>query len=407
MNEARTLERAEALLELGRGREAEILLREMLVVDANDPDILYALARSVHAQERYSEARDVARRGLRGAPEHLGLLLSLSVAHAGLREFGPALEAVHAALQIAPDYALVHRQQGVLLLAEDRSEDALAALGRAHQLDPESSETIALIAAGHFNMRRYNEAEATVADALRLDPNNAEAHRIRGLLALRRGGGAAAVSAHRSALQLDPTDADFRDGMATALKSRNPLYGMLLRFGHWQSGLSDGTQWAFRLAPLLAIQVLRPVADEPWGMVVLGLVIAFLVLSWTLEPVQNAILLCSTYSRNLLPSRAKGATWAFLANMGAGAAAATIGAVTENELFLLLGLGFAIWSVTAGHTHLVDERRFRLAVRLQLAGAALGIAAAILLAVGATSFASLAGIYFIAGLAMLWFAALA
>jgi len=275
----------------------------------------------------------------------------------------------------------------------------------AAQLRAAQTSGALLITTG--NLRDYPAAEDAVARALSLDPNNAEAHRLKGVLALVRGRGASAVDSHRSALRLDPTDADFREGMAIALKSRNPLYGLLLRFGHWLEGLPNGSRWLILLAPLLLIRVLRPVDDEPWAMVLIGLVIAFAILSWVLEPLQNAILLCSTYSRNLLPLRTKRATYAFLANLGAGAAAAVAGAAADNELFLTLGVAFAIWSVTAGQVHVVDERRFRLAVILQCAGGVLGLTSFVLVAAGVTGFASLVGVYFIAGLAMLWFTILA
>ena len=406
MDEAQALARAEMILDLGRAREAESILRDLLASNPNDPEVLYALTRAVNQQQHYVDARDLALRGLHEAPEHLGLLLSLSVAHGGLGDFGPALQAIRSAFQVAPDHPGVHRQEGWLLLADGRPQEALAALDRAQQLDPQDSNTVTLLAAASLDLRDYPATEDAVIRALSLDPNNAEAHRIKGVLALVRGRGASAVDSHRSALRLSPTNADFREGMAAALKARNPLYGLLLRYGHWLGGLPNGTRWFVLLAPLLLIQVLRPV-DEPWAMVVMGLVIAFVILSWVLEPLQNAILMCSTYSRNLLPVRTRRATFAFLANLGAGAAAAVVGLATENDLFLILAWAFVIWSVTSGQLHGVDEHRFRLAVILQCAGGVLGVTSFVLIAAGVTGLASLGGVYFIAGLAMLWFTILA
>ncbi|WP_161605491.1 tetratricopeptide repeat protein [Pimelobacter simplex] len=407
MADVQALQRAEALLDLGRAREAESILRDLLASDPSDPQLLYALTRAVHGQQRYAEARDLALRGLREAPEHLGLLLSLAAAHGGLEDFAAALVAVRSASQIAPEYAGVHAQEGVILLADDRPQEALVALDRAQRLDPEDSGTVALRAAAHLELRDYGAAEDAVARALSLDPDNAEAHRIKGVLALVRGRGSSAVAAHRSALRLDPVNADFREGMATALKSRNPLYGLLLRYGHWLEGLPGGARWLMLLAPLLLIRVLRPVHDEPWAMALLVVVVAFVVLSWVLEPLQNAILLCSAYSRNLLTSRAKQATYTFLALLAASAAAAGAGIATGNEDFLLLALAFAIWSVTAGQIHGVARRRFRLAAILQSAGGVLGLISFVLVAAGVTGLGSLVGVYFVAGLAMVWFVVLA
>jgi Flp pilus assembly protein TadD len=257
-------ERGNALLDLGRAIEAEKYFREALAAEPANADLLVSLARSLQQQERYDEARDAARQGLAASPEHLGGLLVLSAAMAGLEDFPAALQAVQRGLQIAPGLAQLHAQEGALLIAQGNSANAFGPLELARTLDPEDSGTVALISAALYNTRRFEEAERTAADALRLDPDNSEAHRILGLLSLRRGGGRSAVDAHRTALRLDPTDPDYREGLATAMKSRNPLYGLLLRLGNWQEGLPSGARWLVLLAPFLASRVLRPFDDHVW-----------------------------------------------------------------------------------------------------------------------------------------------
>jgi len=400
-------ERGNALLDLGRAVEAEKYFREALAAEPANADLLVCLARSLHQQERYDEARDAARQGLAAAPEHLGGLLVLSAALAGLEDFPTALQAVRRGLQIAPALPQLHCQEGVLLIAQGRSAEAFGPLERARTLDPGDSGTVALISAALYNTRRFEDAERAASDALRLDPNNSEAHRILGLLSLRRGGGRSAVDAHRTALRLDPTDPDYREGLATAMKSRNPLYGLLLRLGDWQEGLPSGARWLVLLAPYLASRVLRPFDNYVWAQILLVLVFAVVLLMWALEPLMNTVLLCSSYARNLLPRGTKLATYAFMAYAVLAVASVTAGIAVTSGRALVLAFGLALWSVTAGQVHLVAASRKKIAFGLHTAGALLTIAACSALALGASAAGLLGGLLVLSGVAMIWFTALA
>lgn len=407
MSDAGAAERGVALLNLGRPAEAERHFREALTTDPDNAELLVYLAQALHQQERFAEARDVVRQGLAADPAHLTGLIVLSASLAGLRQFEPALDAVRRGLQIAPALPSLHRQHGALLIAQDRAAEAFGPLEQARTLDPEDPDTIAMIGNALYQLRRFQDAEQAVTDALRLDPDNLEAHRLRGALQLRRGGGRSAVDAHRTALRLDPTNQYSREGLSIAMKSRNPLYGQLLRFGDWMNGLPSGARWAVLLAPLIATRILRPFNDQVWAQVALVVVAAAVVLSWALEPLMNAVLLCTSYARNLLPRATKLATYAFLTYIAAALGAVVAGLVTQSNWNFILAMGFGVWSVSAGQVHLVDESRRKVAIALQCAGGVLAIMAIVAALVAPSPADPVIAIYFLLGLAMLWFTALA
>lgn len=402
-----TAQRALALLDLGRPAEAERLFRHALAADPANADLLGHLSRAVLAQERYAEARDLARQTLASDPEDLNGLLVLSAASAGLKEFPTAVSAVDRALQIAPGHPAIHRQKGAVLIAQDRAEEALAPLERARTLDPEDAQTLAAIGAAYLDLRRYSEAEHAIVEALRLDPDNVQAHQNRGLLELRRGGGRSAVEAHRSALRLDPTDEYSREGLAIAMKSRNPLYGQFLRFGDWVNSLSSGARWTLLLTPIIVSRLLRPFDDRLWAQVALAVLVALVVLSWSIEPVMNAVLLTSSYARNLLPRATKLATYAFLLYLAAAALSVLVGLTVDSNAALIYAGCLVLWSISAGQTHLVDISRRKIAVRLQGVGALIAAATAIAIALDPAFPNAVLPVFFLFGLAMLWFAAFA
>jgi Flp pilus assembly protein TadD len=399
-------ERGIVLLDLGRPAEAERHFRDALATDPSNADLMVYLAQSLNVQERYAEARDAAREALAANPRHVGGLIILSAALAGLQDFEHALDANRHGLQIAPDLPQLHRQQGAILISQGRSAEAFGPLERARTLDPEDSLTVALVGAALFNVRRFPEAEQAVADALRLDPDNPEAHRIRGLLSLRQGGGRTAVDAHRTALRLDPTDPGFREDLATAMKSRNPLYGLLLRFADWQAGLPSGARWLVLLAPFIATRILRPFNDQLWAQVLLVLIVAVVMLTWALEPVMNTVLLCSSYARNLLPAATKLATCAFLAYAVTALTAVIAGLTLPSNRALLLGFGLGLWAMSAGQAHQFYGRRKKVVLGLHAAGAVLAVLTASAMALGTSAAEPLSLVLILSGVAMLWFTAM-
>lgn len=399
--------RGHYLLELGRAVEAEAHFRTALSSDPGNSDLLSSLARALLLQDRLELARDEARRALVASPTNIGALVVLSAALSGLKDFAGATEAIRQGLQLAPHLAQLHAQEGVLLIAQDRPLDALVPLGRARAIDPEDSGIVSLVAAALFNGRRYDEAEATVAEALRLDPDNAEAHRILGLLSLSRGGGRSAVDAHRTALRLDPQDEDSRYGLGTALKSRNPLYGLMLRYGQWLGGLPQGARVAALFAPYLATRVLRPFDDHLWAQVLIALVFAAVVVTWTLEPLMNTVLLSSHSGRTLLPPAAKRATYAFLTYLGAAVVSVIAWLAAGSGEAAILAMGLALWAASAGQTHLVATSRLRIAVGLQSVGALLACVSAAALLIGAPWAMTVVPLFVAAGVIALWFTAFA
>ncbi|WP_372448477.1 tetratricopeptide repeat protein [Saccharothrix coeruleofusca] len=394
--------RGQALLELGRAKEAEGHFRTALAASPGDPELHTLLAQSLLRQQRYGEARDASRAALTADPEDVTAHSALAGALAGLKLLPEALEVVRRALELAPLSAGLHLQEGYVLLAQDRPAEALESVGRARALAPEDADCAALRAAALYELHRLDEADAAVAEALRLDPQHVDAHRIQGLLALRRGGGESAIRAHRTALRLDPTDSGAREGLSVALKSRNPLYGALLRYGSWLSSLPTGTRWLVLLVPFVLTRLLRPFDGQTWAEVLIVVVVALVVLSWALEPLMNCVLLLGR-ERHLLSRPARLATYGFLGFASASIATVVVGMTAGPPRLMTLALGLGLWAMATGSAHTVraDLRKVP----------AIGAAVAALLAVvafaatvaGAESAGLVVSLVLLGGIAATWF----
>lgn len=408
MNETATAaeQRGRALLDLGRGREAEQQFRTALAVAPGDPDLQARLAQALLLQDRYQEAHDVSRDAVGAAPEHVFAYSILSASLVGLDRLPEAHAAVRRALALAPHFAGLHVQEARVLLGQKLAAEALTSVTQARALDPGDADAAAVQAAALYELQRFGEADAAVHEALRLEPENVAAHRVKGLLALRRGGGTSAVQAHRTALRLSPTDTGAREGLSLSLKSRNPLYGLLLRYSMWLQAQPRVLRIGMVVLPMILIRLLRPFEGQLWATVLLGLVIASVVLSWSLEPLMNTVLLLSR-DRHVLGRPERLATYAFLGFVGAGIAVLAVGMTASIPIFTGLALGLGLWAMAIGSAHTVRAGR----VKVLTVGA--GIAAAL----GAVAFTgTLAGVgglavavtaVLLGGIAALWFTAFA
>lgn len=341
--------RASALLELGRPREAEQLVRAALQSEPSDASLLTALARALLDQDRYPEARAAADSAVAAEPKNAMALSCVAAAAAGQSRYSDALTAVQRAVELAPAVADLHRQHAEVLLAKKRSSEALAAARHARQLAPQSATIAAALGEILLATGEAEQARVEIDRALRLDPESARAHRAAGRLGLQHGGGIESVQRYREALRLDPTDAAARRGLATALKSRNPIYRRVLLFELWLASLPKVQRWATVVGPLIIIRIIDAASHGPIATGLSALFLIFVAISWGADPVCNLTLLTNRLDRALLTTGQRRAALAFT-GFAALAVGSFIGAY-QTKWLIPYGFGFALWALVSGAIH--------------------------------------------------------
>lgn len=398
--------KGEALLDLGRPADAEPLLRAALLENPKDVESLGLLARCLIAQGRPDEAVEYASEAIAAEPDDPDGHFLLSYARVGMDDNVGAEHAIREAIERAPLWSPYHELYAGILLAQERAGDAVEVAERARSLDPENAGAATQHAAALLQLGRLDEAEEAVGEALRLDPASDVAYQVAGAIELARGGGADAVAHWREALRLDPTDELAREGLAAALKSRNPVYGQLVRFWMWESRLSNGAQIAILFAPLVLIRVLRSAGTSPVTIALIAVVIAFVVLTWAIEPIMNLALLATRYGRTLVGRDERASALVFAGFVAAGALFALVGLVSSSFLVLALGLGLFTLSVGSAH-HLPEPRRRRFYASTAIV-AAVALLGAVSVAAGWDPGLATAGlVLLVAGIASTWFVRLA
>jgi len=125
-----------ALCSARRFAEAESACRRAIELDSGFVSGWINLGRALHAQKRQAEARDACERALQLAPSLAEGWAGLANALMGLREFDAAIDAYGRAVSLCPQSADLHVNLGIALRRVGREREGNASLQQALALDP-------------------------------------------------------------------------------------------------------------------------------------------------------------------------------------------------------------------------------------------------------------------------------
>ncbi|MCA9248567.1 MAG: tetratricopeptide repeat protein [Planctomycetales bacterium] len=278
---------------------------ELMQALANDPHDAYAhamLAFCLNAQRKYTEATQEAEQAVHHEPDnpfgHYALASVLE--HRNLLD--RAVGTIREAIRLAPydaDYAsfLAH-----LLYRKKQWEDALGEANRGLSIDPQHTRCANVKALALVQLGQQQEADATLAHALRESPDDADSHASKGWSLLQQGRHTEAKHHFREALRIDPDMEWARYGMVEALKAKNLVYRIMLKYMFFMNKLASRGQWTVVIGAYLAFRVLRYLSQiyPQWDFLLLpliGLYVVFAVLTWIAKPLFNLMLRLSRDGR--------------------------------------------------------------------------------------------------------------
>jgi tetratricopeptide (TPR) repeat protein len=314
------------LAQQGRHDLAEREYRLALAEDPHDADTHALLALVLAEQEpRRAEALEEARAAIGLAPDDAFPHYAEARVHLEAERWEPAQRSAEEAVRIDPDTPDHYVVLSAAHLGRRRWREALEAADQALAIDPTHTGGANLRATALVHLGRKDEAGATLHGALARDPENTHTHANQGWALLHRGDRTGALGHFREALRLDPESEWAREGLAEAMKARNPLYAGMLRYFLWMNRLPARTRWMVILGGWLGYRIVRGAADAnpalaPWLVPLMVAYAAFVLLSWTAPQVFNAVLLASADGRYVLsPEQRRSGGW-----MAAGVAAAIV-----------------------------------------------------------------------------------
>src|SRR5688500_4815195 len=109
-------------------------------------------------------------------PEHPQVWNHLGLAYHASKQPDKAVDAYHRAIRINRNLPAPHYNLGVLLLEQQHLPQAVAELNTFCTLQTNSAEGWTKLGTALVRSKRPDHAETALANALRLDPKNSEAH---------------------------------------------------------------------------------------------------------------------------------------------------------------------------------------------------------------------------------------
>ncbi|PAX56563.1 tetratricopeptide repeat protein [Brunnivagina elsteri] len=283
------IERATLLLEQSRYEMAEVELRKALAESPQESYTHALLGLCLNYQQRYQEATQAAETAISLTPDLPFPHYILGYILCDRNQVEAAEKSVLEAIRLNP-----HQASYFALLARcsyNRKlwQNTLDAAMRGLASDSEHVECLNYRALSLSQLGKGDEAIKVVENAISLSPEDASSYASSGWILLSHGKSPdTALTYFREALRLNPTMEWARQGIVEALKAKNPVYRILLRYYLWSSRLNHLTRWAFAIGLYFAVRLmlvgLYEVGLKPLVIVVAVIYLIFVILTWIADP---------------------------------------------------------------------------------------------------------------------------
>jgi tetratricopeptide (TPR) repeat protein len=345
------LQRGLLLFQQSRHELAEPEFRQALGVEPHDPYPHALLALCLAQREQFKEATEEARQAIHLGPDFPFAHYTLASILHDRREYDQALQAVEEALRLSPEDPDFCALLSQIHLDRKQWRPALEAAERGLRFDPEHIACTNLRAVALVKLGRKSEAGATIDAALRRNPDNAVTHANQGWAYLEQGNPEKALEHFREALRLEPTNEWARAGIVEALKARNIIYGVMLRYFLWMAKLPAGVQFGILIGGYFFNRALVSAGEAnpdlaPWLLPLRILYVVLALLTWTADPLFNLLLRVNKFGRLALSEeQSRASSWFGVTVFVALASLALCVPFGLNSIFLLSALVFGLLMV--------------------------------------------------------------
>ena len=217
---AEHVKRGEAFLKDKRFQEASIEFRNAIQIDDRLASAHWGLARAYEGLQRWAEMIDELRRTVELDGNQLDAHVKLgnyflAPANRSPEMIAEADRLAKAVLQKNPNHIEGHILMATVLYAQGKTNESLAELKRAIELEPARVESILSLARYYVNVKDQSKAEETFHQAISINGNSAIAHSEYAKFLVQVGRGDQAEAEFRRAVEVEPTSHDARFVLAS------------------------------------------------------------------------------------------------------------------------------------------------------------------------------------------------
>ncbi len=361
--ESKNLARGLSLFEMGRNKEAIPFFQKAISENADDWSAKYYLAHCLYDTGDFEQALIMADTLLQETPNHPDVFfLKARIALQQDRD-KEARSFIEEAISINPNDPDYLGFKSGLLLHKKNYEEALTVVNEGLRIDPKNSYCLNLRAQILTKLDRVEEADETVENILYDNPEDSYSHANVGWVALENGNHKQALEHFRQALQFDPNFSYAREGMTTALKSKNIFYRWYLKYAFWIGKKSSKNQWVFiigiYIAYRAAVKLLSATGMTYAAIPLMGAYLLFALGGWIMEPLSNTILNFDRYGKYLLGNAEKTSGYFFGGLLLLGLMSILVFYITDIEFALTLGITFICTLLPLPRSFLLPTKKGR------------------------------------------------
>ncbi|RYY62589.1 MAG: tetratricopeptide repeat protein, partial [Chitinophagaceae bacterium] len=289
-------ERAQLLHGQGRITEAIRELKQVLEMDPKNADALGLYGRCLLDKSQYDEGIGLIDAAISLDPYNGYYFYLKGFAFYRKNQNDKAIQWLMESISIEPYRSAPYGLLAIVYIEEKKFQEALKKANEGLAID--AGDITCLNARGMAlnKLKQTDAAIETMKEALAQDPDNEFTHSTYGWNMLEKGRHREAREHFREALRLDPNYANARSGLKESLKSQIPPYRWLLQYSFWVTNKGKKAGWA---VPLIIYALVRVIStsfgsNESTSMIGALIVLAYLVFvvaTWIINPVANFFLL--------------------------------------------------------------------------------------------------------------------
>ena len=217
------IKRAIKLLEEGRFKEAEDILRPIIEKSPMNAEALFHLALARRDQNDLSEAIELLRQAIRAQPRNATLYFALGNMQLGIPDYDEAEKNFLKSVGLDPNNVDARIGIAFLELRQSRFKAAEHSLMIALRIDPDNVQALVFIGTALLEQDQHNSAIEYLQKAAGLEPDNVQGQFCLGRALLAAGNSGFAVQCFENAAKAKPQNAEFRDWLACAQLSSGQL----------------------------------------------------------------------------------------------------------------------------------------------------------------------------------------
>ena len=304
------------LLDLGRAKEAEQMIRLELSKSPENDDLFLLLARACLELNKTKATVEAAHQAIALEPNNDFAFFILALGLLQQNKYREAHEAIDQGLMLNSENAELYGLRARAFGEKNKPKKALEAAETGLAIDPQEELCRFYRSLALSNLGRHEDAQDQTLDLLSDDADDSYNHSVNGWIRLQSGDSAGAERSFLESLRINADNKDARLGLAQALKHRNPLVSWLLRSVQWLTQLN----WVVFLIAIFGLGRLSGWlmnTDNSPAFILTGLALRVMIptlfIFWVLAALLGSLALSLTKTGRLaLPEREKLALkWTF------------------------------------------------------------------------------------------------